>query len=285
MQKHVLITGCSSGIGLKAATTLNSRGYRVFATARNAECIKKLESSGITPLQLDLASSDSIETAIHQLLAITNGQLDGLFNNAGFGIPGAVEDLSRTALRTQLETNLVGPFELINRIIPVMRNQGHGRIIQNSSVLGLVAFPFRGAYCASKFAMEALSDTLRMELTGTNIHISLIEPGPIVSNFRRNAYNAFQTYINPEQSIFKDQYQNMVSRLTREGTVAPFTLPASAVVDKLIHALESPRPKARYYVTLPTYLFAYLKRILPATMLDRILLMVSKRETTDKKKP
>ena len=281
MHKSILITGCSSGIGLDAATVLRSRGYDIVATARRPEDVSRLKSLGIKALTLDTANSESIDVALKQLFEMTHGRLGGLFNNAGFAIPGAVEDLSRNALQSQFETNVFGPFEIIHKIMPVMRKQGYGRIIQNSSVLGLVTLPFRGAYCASKFAMEALSDTLRLELTGTNIHISLIEPGPILSQFRQNSYKAFQAHIDTERSAFTDRYKNMVSRLTREGPVAPFTLPASAVVDKLIHALESPRPKARYHVTLPTYIFAYLKRFLPTNALDRILLKVSKKELSN----
>ena len=282
MKRSILITGCSSGIGLEAAKTLKSRGYQVFATARKPADVEKLNSLGLKAIQLDVTSNESMNSALHEILKITDGRLDGLFNNAGFGIPGAVEDLSRQALHAQFEANLFGPFELIRKIIPVMRKQQSGRIIQSSSVLGLIVLPFRGAYCASKFAMEALSDTLRLELTGTNITVSLIEPGPIVSHFRENAYNAFQKYINVEESAFKDLYEITKSRLSQKESVVPFTLPASAVVKKLLHALESHHPKKRYYVTLPTYTFAYLKRFLPVTLLDKILLKVSAREYQQK---
>ncbi|MEA2094340.1 MAG: SDR family NAD(P)-dependent oxidoreductase, partial [Pseudomonadota bacterium] len=189
-----------------------------------------------------------------------------------YGQPGAVEDLSRDVLRTQFETNLFGWHELTNRIIPIMRQQGHGRIIHNSSVLGFVALPFRGAYTASKYALEGLADTLRLELRGTDIHVSLVEPGPIESRFRANAFAAYQHNINPETSVHRDQYLRMEQRLTKEGPAVPFTLPPEAVLKKVIHALESRRPKARYYVTFPTYLFAVLKRLTTQRALDRILL-------------
>jgi NAD(P)-dependent dehydrogenase (short-subunit alcohol dehydrogenase family) len=201
----------------------------------------------------------------------TKGELYALFNNGAFGLPGAVEDLSRDAIRAQFETNFFGWLELTNRVLPVMRNQGYGRIIQNSSILGFVAMPFRGAYNATKFAIEGLSDTLRLELNGTDIHVSLVEPGPILSRFRANALVALQQYIDIEHSVHRERYQQVLQRLNKEGPAVPFTLPPEAVLKKVIHALESPRPRARYYVTFPTYLFGYLKRVLPAKTLDRLL--------------
>ncbi len=272
----ILITGCSSGIGLESAKTLHARGYKVFATARNPDDVTMLEELGLTALKLDVNDSENIERTVASVLARTGGTLDALFNNAGFGVVGAVEDLTRQAMRDQFETNLFGAFELISKVLPVMRRQGHGRIIQNSSVLGLIVMPFRGAYNASKFAMEGMTDTLRLELKGSNIFISLIEPGPIETKFRANAFKAYQRYIDPGKSAFRDDYQKMENRLTKEGRTFPFTLPSSAVVDKLIHALESSKPRTRYYVTFPTYLLATLKRILPVSILDKVLLKASK---------
>lgn len=271
----ILITGCSSGIGRYVADELKQRGYRVFATARKPADVEQLTQQGHESLQLDLDDSASINTAIATILKKTGGTLDALFNNGAYGLPGAVEDLSRDALRAQFETNVFGWFELTNRVIPVMRQQGHGRIIQNSSVLGFAAMAYRGAYNASKFAVEGLTDTLRQELAGTNISISLIEPGPIISQFRSNALSAFEKYIDVESSAHKTQYESMLSRLKKAGPAAPFTLGPEAVLKKVIHALESPRPRIRYYVTFPTYLFGYLKRILSSRMLDRILFTAS----------
>jgi len=273
--RAVLITGCSSGIGYHAAQTLHHRGYRVFASARKPEDVERLRSEGLEALQLDLSDSDSIRAAVGSVLEQTEGKLYALFNNGAFGQPGAVEDLSREVLREQFETNLFGWLELTNLILPVMRRQGEGRIIQNSSVLGLVTLPFRGAYNSSKFALEGLSDTLRMELHGTGIHISLIEPGPIESRFRANAYALLKKNIDTENSPFRDKYRGAEKRLQKEGHAAPFTLPPDAVVEKVIHALESKRPKARYYVTFPTYLFGTLRRLLSTRMMDRILLKIS----------
>lgn len=270
-QKTILITGCSSGIGLCVALGLKQRGYRVFASARKANDVERLQQQGLESLQLDLDDSDSIQSAVKSVLEQTGGELFALFNNGAYGQPGAVEDLSREALRQQFETNLFGWHELTNLLLPVMRKHGYGRIIQNSSVLGLVALKFRGAYNASKFALEGLTDTLRLELRGTNIHISLVEPGPITSQFRANSFAVYKRTINKDSSPFRANYEAMEARLTKEGAAVPFTLPPEAVLEKVIHALESKRPRARYYVTFPTYLFGYLKRVLSSRWLDRLL--------------
>lgn len=274
-KKSILITGCSSGIGLCVAQGLQQRGYRVFATTRKSDDVEHLASLGLESLPLDLNNSVSIKNAVNRVLERNGGKLDALFNNGAYGLPGAVEDLSREALRAQFETNLFGWVELTNLIIPIMRKQGHGRIIQNSSVLGFTAMAYRGAYNASKFALEGLTDTLRQELTGTDIHISLIEPGPIVSQFRHNSFNAFQKYIDVEHSVHQQQYISLIDRLNKEGPAAPFTLGPEAVLKRVIHALESRRPKVRYYVTFPTYLFGYLKRLLSYRMMDRLLFKAS----------
>lgn len=270
----VFITGCSSGIGYATAVCLKSRGHRVICSARKTEDVAVLIDKGFECLQLDLADSDSIRQAVQNLIAVTGGQVDALFNNGAFGQPGAVEDLSREVLRNQFETNFFGTHELTNLLIPLMRKQGHGRIIYNSSVLGFVAMKFRGAYNSSKFALEGLADTLRLELRGSGIHIVLIEPGPIESHFRQNAFAMYQKFIDPVQSPHRQTYQAMEARLQKPGPAAPFTLPATAVAEKVIHALEAKRPKSRYAVTVPTHLFAWLKRLLPTAWLDKILVSV-----------
>jgi NAD(P)-dependent dehydrogenase (short-subunit alcohol dehydrogenase family) len=272
--RTILITGCSSGIGRCVARGLKARGYRVFATARRAEDVEALASEGFESLRLDLDDSGSIAAAVDETLARTDGGLDALFNNGAYGQPGAVEDLSREVLRRQFETNLFGWHELTNRVLPVMRRQGYGRIIHNSSILGFMALPFRGAYTASKYALEGLTDTLRLELHGTGIHVSLIEPGPIESRFRQNAYAAYKRNLDPQTSAYRSRYLKMEERLLKEGPAAPFTLPPEAVLKKVIQALESRRPRARYYVTFPTHLFGVLKRLLTQEMLDRLLLKV-----------
>lgn len=276
--RTILITGCSSGIGLHAAQRLATRGYRVFATARRAEDVERLAGLGLESLALDVADSVSIRDSVEEILSRTGGRLDALFNNAGYGQPGAVEDVPRAVLREQFETNLFGTHELTCAVLPAMRRQGYGRIVHNSSVLGLIALRFRGAYTASKFALEGLTDALRHELAGSGIHVSLIEPGPITSRFRENAYAAFRRNIYAETSPFRETYAAMERRLTKKGPAAPFTLGPEAVFEKLVHALESPRPRARYYVTFPTHLFAALRRVLPQRMLDALLRRVSRSE-------
>ncbi|MDP2784169.1 MAG: SDR family NAD(P)-dependent oxidoreductase [Sulfurimicrobium sp.] len=277
-KKCVLITGCSSGIGLCAAEGLSKRGFRVFATARQAKDVKMLAARGLESLQLDIADSASIQRAVDEVLQRSGGQLYALFNNAGYGQPGAVEDLRREVLREQFETNVFGTVELTNRIIPVMRAQGGGRIVINSSILGFIALPFRGAYNASKYALEGIADTLRLELRGSGIHVSLIEPGPITSRFRANAHEMFKQRIDAEASFFRDTYRAMENRLTKPGPAAPFTLPPEAVLEKVIHALESRRPRIRYPVTFPAHLFAVLKRLLSGAALDKVLGRVGKDE-------
>jgi NAD(P)-dependent dehydrogenase (short-subunit alcohol dehydrogenase family) len=270
-EKTILITGCSTGIGYCVAKGLKQRGYRVIATARRKESVAQLESEGFESLQLDLSSSDSIHLAFKHVMKRTDGKLYALFNNGAFGLPGAVEDLSRENLKVQFETNVFGWLELTNLVIPLLRKQGFGRIIQNSSVLGFVAMPFRGAYIASKYAIEGLSDTLRLELKGSNIFISLIEPGPITSRFRANAVKAMRQYIDIENSIHREKYLEVLARLNKKGPAVPFTLPPEAVLKSVIYALESKNPKPRYYVTFPTYLFGFLKRILSNRQMDALL--------------
>ncbi len=274
----ILITGCSSGIGLNAARTLHQRGYHVMATVRKKEHLAVLRQAGMTTTLLDLDDSDSIRHAFDETLTCFQGRLDYLFNNAAYGQPGALEDLSRQALRQQFETNVFGTQELTNLAISHMRQQGHGRIIFNSSVLGLVAMAYRGAYNASKYALEALADTLRLELADTPIHISLIEPGPIESQFRSHAYAKFKQHVDATTSPHRAIYATMERRFVQSGPVAPFTLPPDAVTQALIHALESRHPKIRYAVTVPTTLLAIFKRILPARMLDWLLHKLAQHE-------
>ena len=262
--KSVLITGCSSGIGRCVAAGLKARGYQVVATARQAQDVASLSAEGFTALQLDLDSSASITRAVEETLRLCDGRLYALFNNGAYGQPGAVEDLSRETLRRQFETNLFGWHELTCRVIPAMRQAGGGRIIQNSSILGFMALPYRGAYVASKFALEGLSDTLRLELADSGIHVCLIEPGPILSRFRANSLIKWRENIDAERSHHRDRYQAMLARLEKKGPAMPFTLPPEAVLKRVIHALESSRPKPRYPVTFPTYLFGYLRNAFTA---------------------
>lgn len=268
--RSILITGCSSGIGLASAREMKARGWRVFATARKPDDIARLkEQDGLEGLYLDYAEPASIEAAADQVLAATDGELTALFNNGGYGQPGAVEDLKPDVLRAQFEANVFGWHDLTRRVIPAMRAQGQGRIVFCSSVLGLIAAPYRGAYCASKFAIEALADTLRMELATTGIKIVLIEPGPIASRFLEHALEAYRRNIDLENSPHRDIYRARIMRL-EEGGDQTFKLGPEAVAAKLVHALESRRPKPRYYVTIPTYAAVLLRRLLPTRALDAV---------------
>jgi NAD(P)-dependent dehydrogenase (short-subunit alcohol dehydrogenase family) len=267
----VLITGCSSGIGYQAAVTLQERGYQVYATARKPADVSRLQSLGLHAVTLDLDSHNSIETAVAEVLERSDGKLYGLFNNGGYGQAGAVEDLPTDVLRQQFETLFFGWHELTRRVIPVMRQQGEGRIIQNSSVLGFAAMPHRGAYNAAKFAIEGLSDTLRLELQGSNIHLSIIQPGPIRTRFRDNGLVHFKKNIDIVNSVHAEHYRTTLERLGKQSSTNRFTLEPDVVVDKLLHALQSPKPKIRYRVTTPTIAFSIAKRLLPGRALDKIL--------------
>lgn len=274
MQKTILITGASTGIGYHAAKSLKRSGYRVFASCRRSEDVKRLSAEGFEAIQLDLANSESIHQAFTHVMQLSNGELYALFNNGAYGQPGAVEDLPIQALRKQFDTNFFGWCELTNLVLPVMLKQGYGRVIQNSSVLGLAAMPMRGAYNASKYALEGISDTLRLELKGTGVFISLIEPGPIRSEFRKNALTALIDNIDMVNSRHKEIYKHALTRLGKTESTTPFTQEPEAVIKRLNHALESPHPQARYYVTFPTYLVGFMKRILPNRLLDKLLLKI-----------
>lgn len=271
-RRSILITGCSSGIGLASARVLKARGWRVLATARKAEDLTRLnEEEGVEALQLDLADPDSVSACAEEALRRTGGKLFALFNNSAFAQVGAVEDLSADLLRHQLEVNVVATHELTRRILRSMRRNGEGRVVQCSSVLGIVAGPFRGAYCASKFALEALSDSMRLELRGTGIRVSIIQPGPIYSRFIATALANFKRTIDIENSPHRDRYLERIKQMEAGGQMR-FKLQPEAVAAKLVHAVESSRPKARYRVTTPTHVSAVMKRVLPTRLLDRFLL-------------
>lgn len=272
MQKTILITGCSSGIGQDAAHGMRARGWRVFASCRQQRDCDRLRAQGFESPRIDYTDADSIAAGLASVFEATGGTLDALFNNGAHGLPGAVEDLPTDGLRQIFEANFFGWHELTRQVIPAMRAQGHGRIVQNSSVLGLVAFPWRGAYVATKYAVEGLTDTLRLELADTDIKVILIEPGPITSKIRENSIPFFERFINWENSALRARYEaSLLKRLYESSGPDRFELPASAVTDKLARAVEAKRPRARYYVTTPTYVAGYLRRILPTRAIDRIL--------------
>ncbi len=268
--KTVLVTGASSGIGYHSIHALKKSGYRVLASVRKTEDIRRLRSEGFETLQIDLDDSNSIKEAAEKVCDLTGGRLYALFNNAAYGQPGAVEDLGRDALRAQFETNLFGTHELTKELLPMMLEAGEGRIVQNSSVLGFVALRYRGAYNASKAALEALSDTMRLELEGTGVYVSIIEPGPIRSRFRQNALKKFLENIDMEKSRLHEAYKIKLRQLKSDAD-APFTLGPEAVSMALLHALESQKPRVRYRVTVPTHLFYWLKKVLPDRAMDALL--------------
>ncbi len=269
--RSILITGCSSGIGANAALSLRARGWRVFASCRKEEDCLRLRAEGFESPRLDYADPASIAAALAEVLAATGGTLDALFNNGAHALPGAVEDLPTDGLRAIFEANLFGWHELTRQAIPVMRRQGHGRIVNCSSVLGLVGAKWRGAYCATKFALEGLTEVLRLEMQGTGIHVSLIEPGPIRSKFRQNAIPHFERWIDWHASARAGEYQRLMHRLYGPAKRDRFELPPQAVSERLLQALESPRPQARYYVTAPTHAVGALRRVLPARAVEWVM--------------
>ncbi len=277
--KFVVITGCSSGIGKAAAEILSDRGYSVIATVRRkADADKLLLNTHSYIVELELNSEESVASAAAEILELASGKLYALFNNAAYGQPGAVEDLSRSTLRIQFESNVFGTHQLTCALLPALLEQPRAHIVQCSSILGFIGMPMRGAYVASKFALEGLTDTMRMELADTNVQLSLIEPGPIVSRFRQNALKALKENIDFSKSRHGWRYVAALARLQKEGAVSSHTLGPETVVDKLIHALEAKSAKPRYWVTKPTYIMGVLKRFAPSSFTDKILLKYAKKE-------
>lgn len=253
MQKTVLITGCSSGIGLESAHDLKRQGFQVLAACRKAEDVARMNGLGFTGIQLDLDAPESVDRAADEVLALCGNRLYGIFNNAGFGVYGPLSTISRAQMEQQFSANFFGAHQLTMRLLPAMIPHGEGRIVMTSSVMGLISTPGRGAYAASKYALEAWADALRMELRHTGIKVSLIEPGPIRTRFTENVN---QTSDKPVEN---------------PGIAARFTLGPEAVVAKVRHAFESPRPRLRYPVTLVTHAVSLLKRLLPGRVMDKIL--------------
>lgn len=270
-EKSVLITGCSSGIGYAAAQTLRCRGWRVIATARKAEDRARLEADlGIETLSLELADGASIASCARDALAKTNGRLGALYNNAAYGVIGAMEDISADVLRRHLDINVIGAHDLTRQIIPAMRQAGGGRIVNCSSVLGFVSAPYRGPYCASKFALEAISDALRAELKGSGIHVAVLEPGPIKSEFLATTLATFKSNVDIAASPHRVAYEARLKGMEND-TQSRFKLGPDAVVAKLVHALESPRPKAHYRISPHTHIIAGLQRVLPRSLVAALM--------------
>lgn len=278
--RSILITGCSSGIGASAARLLRGRNWRVFPTARRLEDVAELKAQGFEAFLLDYENEATIQAALGEILERSGGRLDALFNNGAYAVPCALEDLPTDALRGLFEANFFGWHALTRQVVPVMRAQGAGRIVQCSSILGFIAMKYRGAYTASKFALEAYSDTLRHELHGTGIHVALIEPGPINTAFTANAMANFHRWIGREgleASVHRAAYERRLKRM-ENGEPGRFKLQPEAVVEQLIHAIESPHPRARYRTTVPTKVMTVLKRLLSTRALDRMLMNAADKE-------
>jgi NAD(P)-dependent dehydrogenase (short-subunit alcohol dehydrogenase family) len=273
LSRSILITGCSSGIGLDCAIALKQRGYRVFACARKMADVEKLNAFGLEGVQLDVNDAVSMQRALDTITARTGGTLDALFNNAGFLQAGAIEDLSRDMIRAQFETNVFGPMELIRLVLPIMRKQGHGRIIQNSSILGVITLPYYGAYNASKYALEGFSATLRQECRGTGIFVSIINPGPIASRLRENAFQLYQqTLAQQPGSTHAKAYEQMEQSYFQPSERDQKVMQnPSAVTKKLLHALESSHPHTHYFIGWPAIFLSILRRLLPDKALDWLL--------------
>ncbi|WP_413872248.1 SDR family NAD(P)-dependent oxidoreductase [Albidovulum sp.] len=270
--RSILITGCSSGIGHDAAHGLMRAGWRVFATCRKEADCERLRAEGLESFRLDYADGATIAAAVEEAVSRTGGTLDAIFNNGAHACPGAVEDLPTGALREIFEVNLFGQHELTRRVIPVMRAQGHGRIVNCSSVLGLVPLRWRGAYVATKYAMEGLTDVLRLEMADTPIKVILIEPGPVTSRIRVNSIPHFERWIDWQRSPRAEQYRtSLLKRLYEARGPDRFELPPGAVTAKLLRALESPNPAPRHFVTTPTHLMNLARRILPTRALDWLI--------------
>ena len=272
--RTILITGCSSGIGLHCALRLKEEGWKVFPTARRKKDLEMLKSKGFQAVHLDYEDENSIHSAFNRVMKQTDGKLDALFNNGAFGQPGAVEDLTTDILRQQFEANFFGWHTLTNLCVPVMRKQGHGRIIQCSSVLGWIPFRWRGAYNSSKFALEGLALTMRLELIESGIHLCLIEPGPIDTDFGKNALTKLKQNIDMENSVHSKTYKKRLAALEAEANSGAnrFRLGSEAVYKKLDHALNSDKPRAHYPVTIPTHFMNLARRVFPQFLLDRVLL-------------
>jgi len=268
---NIVITGCSTGIGLETAMYLKKRFMTVYPTARDVDDVERLKALGFeNAMQLDVKKPDQIKAVIEYVLE-REGHIDVWFNNAGYGQPGAIEDVRTNVLREQFETNVFGLHECTRQIIPVMRKQGYGKIIQHSSVLGLISLFGRGAYNASKYAIEGLTDTLRLELNGSNIYPVLLNTGPITSHFRENAMQKLREKVDIEHSIFKEKYQKS---LNADKSEVPFNKEAVAVAEVVHQIVLTEKPKPRYYITKATYLLGYLKRLLSSSVLDKILLKI-----------
>lgn len=271
MKKIVLITGCSSGIGRVTVIHLIKKGFHVIATARRQQDVDELKNQGIDAIRMDMADHDQLIDAISVVREKVGNNLYAIFSNAGYGQPGAIEDIPTSALRVQMESNFIGVHTLVSSFLPEMRKRGQGRIVINSSVLGFAAMPYRAAYNASKFALEGWASTLRLETYRSGIFVSVIQPGPINTSFRANAFAALVNNIDIVNSFHADNYKKMMARLQKKGEAVPFTLSSDDVAEKVVHAIVSVKPKKYYRVTIHTKALSIMSRVFPPFIMDKLL--------------
>jgi NAD(P)-dependent dehydrogenase (short-subunit alcohol dehydrogenase family) len=269
-QPVIIITGCSTGIGLETANYLSERFVTVYPTARNPKDVEMLRTLGFDAMQLDVTKPEQIRSVIETVLA-KEGQIDIWFNNAGYGQVGAIEDIHTEVLREQFETNVFGLHECTRQILPIMQEQGYGKIIQHSSVLGITSLFGRGAYNASKYAIEGLTDTLRLELQDTEIYPVLLNTGPVTSRFRETAIKMLEQNVDIEHSRYREGYR---SRIAGTSKKVPFNEEAEAVASVVHTIILAQKPQPRYYITKATYLLGYAKRVLSTAWLDKLLLKI-----------
>jgi NAD(P)-dependent dehydrogenase (short-subunit alcohol dehydrogenase family) len=265
-QKQViLVTGCSTGIGRATAIEAAERGHRVFASARRREDIAELTAKGIETLALDVTDRASIREAVKTTLAMA-GRIDALVNNAGYGQYGAIEDVSPEEWRAQFEVNVFGTVEVLREVLPGMRAARRGTIVNVSSLAGKVTVPFAGPYCASKHAIEAISDALRVELAPWRIRVVVVEPGPIGTRFGdRSREAAARILATPgPYSRFYENAERASQKDFQRGRRKPET-----VARVIVRAIESRRPKTRYRVAPLARILVPLKGITTDRFLDR----------------
>ena len=270
--KNILITGCSSGIGKDVAITLHNKGWRVFATCRSKTDCTFFTKLGIESFPLDLLKEESINCAVNLVKEKTKSQLDVLFNNGAYAIPGAIQDIPRSAMREIFEVNVFGQIDLINRCIPLMMNSDYPKIINCSSVLGFISLPYRGLYSATKYSIEALTDALRRENYDSKIKFVLIQPGPINTDIKKKSIKHFEKWIDWKKSIHKKTYENKVIKRLYDNNYKDsfnsYELQPDEVTKILINVLNSKKPKARYKITIQTKIAQIMIKLLPTNTLD-----------------
>ena len=272
--KNILITGCSSGIGKNVAITLHNKGWRVFATCRSKTDCTFFKKLGIESFPLDLLKEESINCAVNLVKEKTKSQLDVLFNNGAYAIPGAIQDIPRSAMREIFEVNVFGQIDLINRCIPLMMSSDYPKIINCSSVLGFMSLPYRGLYSATKYSLEALTDALRRENYNNKIRFVLIQPGPINTNIKKKSIKHFEKWIDWKKSIHQKTYENKVIKRLYDNnykdTLNNYELKPDAVTKIIIKVLNSKNPKVRYKITMQTKIAQFMIKIFPTNLLDWI---------------